>query len=44
MLNGYELMASDADCVLTMLKVSSGDIGEDELSKWIELNLEALEQ
>lgn len=34
-LNGHALQASDADCVLTMLSVSSGDISEDAFAAWI---------
>ena len=34
-LNGYELMASDADCVLTMLNVSTGDLSEDAFAGWL---------
>ena len=34
-LNGRELMAGDVDCVVTMLAVAAGDIGETELAEWI---------
>jgi death on curing protein len=34
-LNGHELVASDADCVLTMLAVTSGDITEPEFAAWL---------
>jgi death on curing protein len=34
-LNGHELVASDADCVLTMLAVASGDITEPEFAAWL---------
>jgi len=34
-LNGYNLIASDADCVLTMLAVAAGDITEDEFAAWL---------
>lgn len=34
-LNGYDLIASDADCVLTMLAVAAGDITEDEFAAWL---------
>lgn len=34
-LNGYELVADDADCVLTMLAVAAGDITEAEFAAWI---------
>ncbi|MDP2262045.1 MAG: type II toxin-antitoxin system death-on-curing family toxin [Hydrogenophaga sp.] len=34
-LNGWMLMADDADCVLTMLKVAAGDITQDDFAAWI---------
>jgi len=34
-LNGYQLTADDADCVLTMLAVAAGDITEDEFADWL---------
>lgn len=37
-LNGYVLTASDADCVITMLGVASGDINEVALAEWIRHN------
>ena len=37
-LNGRELMAGDVDCVVTMLAVAAGDIGETELAEWIRQN------
>jgi len=36
LLNGWELVADDADCVLTMLKVSAGEIDEAQFADWIE--------
>lgn len=33
--NGLELVASDAECVLTMLAVAAGDMAEDELAAWL---------
>jgi death-on-curing protein len=41
-LNGWQLMASDADCVLTMLKVAAGDIEEAAFAKWIRAALKPL--
>jgi len=38
-LNGYELMASDADCVLTMLAVAAGDLDEAGFAAWIRNNV-----
>ena len=34
-LNGHGLEAADADCVLTMLAVASGQMSEEEFSDWI---------
>src|ERR1700729_1643336 len=34
-LNGYELAADDAQCVLVILSVASGAMSEDELAEWI---------
>lgn len=34
-LNGLELQADDADCVMTMLAVAAGTRSEDELGAWI---------
>ena len=34
-LNGCQLTAPDADCVLTMLAVASGDLTEDEFADWL---------
>ncbi|CAZ90158.1 putative death-on-curing protein Doc [Thiomonas arsenitoxydans] len=39
MLNGHELAAGDAACVLTMLAVASGDMGEDAFAAWIRSHL-----
>ena len=34
-LNGYQLTADDANCVLTMLAVAAGDVTEDEFADWL---------
>jgi death-on-curing protein len=34
-LNGYELQADDADCVVTMLSVAAGEMAEDDFAAWI---------
>ena len=34
-LNGYELTATDADCVLTMLALAAGEIDEAAFADWI---------
>ena len=38
--NGHELAATDADCVLTMLGVAAGTIDEAELARWIAAHLQ----
>jgi death on curing protein len=37
-INGFELAADDAQCVLVILSLASGAIGEDELAEWIRRN------
>ena len=37
-LNGWQLEVEDADCVLTMLAVASGDITEDAFADWLRLH------
>ena len=34
-LNGWQLIASDADCVLTMLAVAAGDMSEAKCAAWL---------
>jgi death-on-curing protein len=34
-LNGYELMADDVSCVVTMLAVAAGEMDEDALAAWV---------
>jgi death on curing protein len=34
-LNGFQLVAGDAECVVIMLKVAAGEIEEDEFAAWI---------
>jgi death-on-curing protein len=34
-LNGFELTADDADCVLTMLALAAGDLDERAFAAWI---------
>ena len=38
-LNGFELTADDATCVLTMLAVASGEMTEDDFAAWIRTHL-----
>ena len=37
-LNGYELIAGDAACVLTMLAVAAGEMDEANFAAWIRQN------
>ena len=41
-LNGFELAASDGDCVLTMLSVADGTLSQDDLAAWIAANIVAV--
>lgn len=34
-LNGLEVTASDADCVVTMLRLAAGDLPEEGLAAWL---------
>jgi death-on-curing protein len=40
-LNGYELQATDAECVLTMLGVAAGDVSEDTFATWLRSHIVA---
>ena len=40
LLNGHELVANDADCVMTMLSVASGDLSEAEFAAWIRSHIQ----
>lgn len=42
LLNGYELMADDGDCVITMLRVANGELVETELVAWIRSHIVAI--
>lgn len=37
-LNGFELAATDAQCVATFLQLAAGDLTEDQLADWISAN------
>ena len=37
-LNGWRLEVDDADCVLTLLAVATGDITEDAFADWLRLH------
>lgn len=34
-LNGFELTATDADCVITMLNVAAGELSEEAFAAWL---------
>lgn len=40
-LNGWELVASQEDAVITFLSLAAGELGEDQLAEWINANLSA---
>lgn len=40
-LNGYELTASDADCVLTMFSLAAGELSEDTFAAWLRQHTQA---
>lgn len=40
-LNGYELAASDADCVMAMLQLASGEWSEESFAQWVRRHLVA---
>jgi len=42
MLNGYELVSSATETVLTILGLADGQLSEDELAVWIDGNIKAL--
>jgi death on curing protein len=37
-LNGFELTATDAECVTTFLQLAAGDLAEEQLADWIAAN------
>lgn len=37
-INNWRLVVDDADCVLTMLLVATGDITEDVFADWLRLH------
>jgi death-on-curing protein len=41
-LNGLELLATDADCVITMLGVAAGDVKEAALADWLRQQTEPI--
>jgi death-on-curing protein len=39
-LNGFDLVADDAQCVVNMLNVSSGELSEAAFANWIRENIQ----
>jgi prophage maintenance system killer protein len=42
MLNGYELVSSPIENVLTVLSIADGSLSEEELTSWIRKNIKSL--
>jgi death-on-curing protein len=42
MLNGYELVSSPVENVLTVLSLADGSLSEEELTSWIRKNIKSL--
>lgn len=40
-LNGHDLRASDADCVVNMLEVAAGNLSEESFAEWIRQNIQS---
>jgi len=40
-LNGFELMAPNADCVINMLELAAGNLPEADFAVWIRQNLQS---
>jgi death-on-curing protein len=40
-LNGFDLMAPDADCVINMLELAEGNLPEADFAAWIQDNLQS---
>ena len=37
-LNGFSLLASDVDCVMTMLALAAGELSEESFARWLRAN------
>ncbi len=37
-LNGFSLMATDVECVMTMLALAAGELSEEAFARWIRAN------
>ena len=44
MLNGYELLADDPSCVVTILRLAEGHLTEAEFADWIRTNLTPVQE
>jgi death-on-curing protein len=42
-INGFDLSAEDADCVLTMLRVAAGELPEQEFGGWIRAHVSCVD-
>lgn len=42
LLNSYELIASESDCVITILSLADGHLDEEQLAVWIRENSESV--
>ena len=40
-LNGFDLMASDADCVVNMLNLAAGNLPESAFAEWVRQNIQS---
>jgi death-on-curing protein len=40
--NGIELVATDAECVTTFLRLAAGDLTEEQLAEWIDAHARSL--
>ena len=38
-LNGWRLIVSDADCVLTMLNLAAGELSEEDFAAWLRAHI-----
>jgi death-on-curing protein len=39
-LNGYDLVVGDAECVVTVLALASGELGEAEFAAWLRAHIQ----
>ncbi len=40
-LNGFDLMATDADCVVNMLNLAAGNLPESAFAEWVRQNIQS---